>query len=220
MRILGFGLCHQLSERSFAAGGVQLPVCARDTGIYIGFVTCVAVLQALGRGRRSEPPGWTVSAIAAAFLALMVIDGVTSYAGIRATTNDIRLLTGLTAGFAIALFATPIVNGQLWREPSGERVLSPGRELAMWLAALPATFVVVRWLLPLLGALYPVAVALSILATFWWVNLAIVCLVPRFERKSDRLFGVWPAHLFALALSVVEIGAGAVFRAFAEALAR
>lgn len=219
MRVLGYGLCHQLGERSFFAGGVQLPVCARDTGIYLGFVVSVIALQAIGRSRRSEPPGLAVSAIAAVFLGVMVVDGVTSYAELRSTTNDIRLLTGLMAGFSIALFATPIVNGQLWREPSMDRVLYPGWELAGWLIALPAAFVAARWMLPLIGPAYPAVVAVSIVATFWWVNLAIVCLFRPFERRAGRLRDAGMAHLAALALAGIEIGAGALFRAAAERIA-
>ncbi|TLM64780.1 MAG: DUF2085 domain-containing protein, partial [Actinobacteria bacterium] len=191
--------------------GHQLPVCARDTGIYLGFVACVLVIEALGR-RRSEPPTLAVSGIGLALIGVMAFDGVTSYAGIRTTTNDIRLATGLMAGFGMALFAAPIVHAQLWRSPVRERVVSGPREVGLWLAALPAAFVVARWFLPLLGAGYAVLTAVCIVATFCWVNLAIVCLVPAFEGRAERLTDAWVALLLALALSALEIGASALFR--------
>jgi uncharacterized membrane protein len=33
---IGRGVCHQLPGRSFTAGGLFLPVCARCAGIYLG----------------------------------------------------------------------------------------------------------------------------------------------------------------------------------------
>lgn len=218
LRLLGYGLCHQLAERSFAAGGVQLPVCARDTGIYVGFVVSLVVLQVLGRSRRSEPPSVPVIVLGGLFVGVMAIDGVSSYAGLRETTNAIRLITGLMTGFSLALFATPIVNGQYWVDPSQDRVLVVGRELAWWLLALPASFVIVYWGAPLVGIVYPVAVAIFIVVTFWWVNLAIVCMMPPFERRGRRLLDVWPAHVLALGLTVVELGGGSAFRYALERL--
>ena len=203
---LGFGLCHQLPERSFFGGGVQAPVCARDTGIYIGFLVSLALISFLHRSRRPRGfpavPGWIAIGL---MIAAMGWDGVSSYAGFRTTTNDLRLLTGLAAGFAIAAILAPMLNDELWRTGTSERVLSRSWRLGTWLAAVPITFVLVRWGGPLLGVGYPLLVAVAVLATLTAVNLVIVCLTPAFERKAERLTDAWLAILVALLIAGLEI---------------
>ena len=202
---LGYGLCHQLPDRSFFGGGQQLPVCARDTGIYLGFVVALLVMTRLDRGRRRTgmPPAWLLGVGFAAIVALGW-DGITSYAGLRTTTNVIRLATGTGAGFAIALVIGPLLNTQLWRQRSEERVLGSPIEGVMWCLAAPVTFAATLWGGPLIGIAYPLTVAVAVLVTFTAVNLALVSLVPSFERTFDRLRDAWPAVLWALALSLLE----------------
>lgn len=206
MHWLGFGLCHQLVDRSFIAGGVQLPVCARDTGIYIGFVVSLALIAVLDRGQRRQemPPAWILG-IGAAALALMAWDGLTSYMGLRETTNLLRLATGLGTGFALPLIVVPTVSSALWVRPDAGRVLGEPWEGLVWLAAAPLTLGALVWGAPFLGAGYAVLTAACILVTFSAVNLIVVALVPRFERSASRLRDAWPAMLVALGVTVVEL---------------
>lgn len=216
---LGFGLCHQLPERSFFGGGLQVPVCARDTGIYVGFVLSLALIALLDRGRRrSGLPAWSLLVLGGAMVAAMAWDGVTSYAGLRSTTNDIRLATGLMTGWALPLVVAPLLSSQLWRRSSPGRVLEGWGETALWLAGLPLAFALVRWGLPATGVAYPVLVALCIVTTFVSVNLIVATLAPRFENRADRLLHAWPAMLVSLALSVVEVGGTAWVRAWLQSL--
>jgi hypothetical protein len=145
-------------------------------------------------------------------------DGITSYAGLRSTTNDIRLATGLMTGWALPLVVAPLVSSQLWRRSSAGRVIEGWREVALWLAALPLAFALVRWGLPAAGVAFPVLVALCIVVTFTCVNLIIVTLAPRFERRADRLLQAWPALAFALVLSVLEVGGTAWLRAWLQSV--
>jgi len=213
MHWLGFGLCHQLPARSFIAGGHQLPVCARDTGIYLGFVASLVVLALIDRGRRRSgmPPAWLLG-VGAAFIVLMGWDGLTSYAGLRTTTNLLRLATGLGTGFALTLVVVPILNSQLWRARSEERVLAAPAEGAAWLLAVPATLGALWLGGPLLGAGYAVLDAIAVLVTFTAVNLVIVALVPRFERRADTARDLALPVAIALGLTVVELAAAAWLR--------
>lgn len=206
LRFLGFGLCHQLPERSFFGGGVQVPVCARDTGIYVGFVVALIVIALLDRGRRRSqtPPAWLL-AVAILFLLAMAWDGITSYTGLRVTTNEIRLATGLAAGFALAIVVAPILNGQLWRGGSPGRLLGRLPEAIAWLLALPVTYAVVLWGGPLIGLWYPVVVGASILATFTTVNLVVVALIPRFEHAAGSVSELLPPVAISLAATIAEI---------------
>src|SRR5450759_1456011 len=36
---IGYAVCHRISERSFHIGSIQLPLCARCSGMYLGAVT-------------------------------------------------------------------------------------------------------------------------------------------------------------------------------------
>jgi len=210
---IGYGLCHQLPQRSFFGGGVQVPVCARDTGIYFGVLVSLAVISALHRGSRPrEMPsraGWIAIAL---MIGAMALDGGTEYAGLRTTTNELRLITGLLAGFAIGALLTPMINDELWKTGSRERVLNTPWRLAIWLAAVPVSYAVVYWGLPFLGIGYPILVAIAIVATLTAVNLVLVCMLPPFERKADRLLRTWPPILVACAVAWLEIWLAGLLR--------
>lgn len=199
MNWLGFGLCHQLPERSFFGGGVQVPVCARDTGIYLGFVISLALLGYLHRGARPRGlpnrPGWTVIG---AFIAVMAWDGITSYAGLRETTNELRLFTGTATGFALAAVVLPMLNDVLWKYPGVDRVLTPLRALVIWAVSMPVAVIAIGAVGPRLGVGYPLLVAAAILATLTAINMVILGMLPFFDRKAETpgdLIGVAVAGL-------------------------
>jgi len=216
---LGYGLCHQLPERSFMAGGLQVPVCARDTGIYVGFSVALMVLAIMeGRQRPTEPPSRLKSLALALMVGVMVLDGITSYAGLRTTTNEIRLLTGLTAGYALAAFTMPLLNGQLWMRSGQGRVLGTRAHFAWFLASLPFVWLLVFYLFPYLGVAYPVLVAVSIIVTFTTVNMVIVCLLPAFERKASRFRDAWLAVAISLGLTTIELVAASYLKFWLESV--
>ncbi len=216
---LGLGLCHQLPERSLFGGGVQAPVCARDVGIYAGLLLSIVIVNALQR-RPSGLPSLGVGTLLAGFIAVMALDGVTSYAGIRETNNAIRLATGLLGGYGIGALVAPLVNDQLWRTSSSERVLGKTWPLLLWLATLPASYALLWWGRTVFGRLYPLGIAVAILGALTAVNLAIVTLLPAFERRAERVADAWRPLLPAFALTWVEIVASAAIKLWLRSLFR
>lgn len=214
-RLVGFAVCHQLPQRSLFVGGRQMPVCARDTGIYIGFLVAFVLIASLERDHPREMPPWPVLIACAVFVGVMAFDGVTSYAGLRPTTNDIRLVTGLLAGFALPPVVFGMLNYQLWRQGSAARVLGTRLHQGIWLAAIPATYVLVRF--PIGGAwfLYATVVIAGVLLAFTSVNMVMVTLFPPFERKARRWLDALPFAALGLVLTGFELGAAAWLHAAA-----
>ncbi|MBC7265797.1 MAG: DUF2085 domain-containing protein [Coriobacteriia bacterium] len=217
-RVLGYGLCHQLPERSFFAGGFQLPVCARDTGIYAGFALSLLAITALERGRRpTELPRAWILVVGAAGVAAMIADGVSSYAGLRETTNALRLATGLAAGWALPLVVVPMLNGQMWSSASRARLLDGWRGV-VWVVAGFASYPLLLLFAPALGVAYPFAVSAAIIVTLVAVNLVFVTLLPRFERAAGSMRQAVPQVGLALVLAFVEIALAGALRAVLESL--
>jgi uncharacterized membrane protein len=91
--------CHQDPARSLVIAGALLPVCARCTGIYLGFLAGWS-LRMFKRGPtrdRRLPAVFLLTGIAP-----LVIDGFANWVGIFNTPPAARLVTGLLFGIAAA----------------------------------------------------------------------------------------------------------------------
>jgi uncharacterized membrane protein len=215
LRWIGFGLCHQIPQRSFAAGGLQAPVCARDTGIYAGFVIALALISLLHRGDRPtrfpRPHVWVVMGL---LLAFMGWDGISSYSGLRQTTNEIRLLTGLGVGFSAAAIIAPILNDEIWRRGSANAVLDPFWRFGVWVLAIPASFLVIDVAGPRLWVLFPILIAVAIIVTLTAINLVVVAMLPAFDRRAENIVDLLPGVAIALAVAILEIAIAGALKGF------
>ena len=128
---IGYAVCHQLPERSIFIEGKQLPVCARDTGIYIGSLISLLFILLSRRRRSNSIPVPYISFTFVFFMLLMGVDAVSSYVGFRETTNSIRLLTGLLVGISLPLFMYPILIDNLLEEHDEEHILKSWYELLL-----------------------------------------------------------------------------------------
>jgi uncharacterized membrane protein len=165
LRALDGGICAQMPGHSFFPGGEQLPLCARNTGIYLGFATTVLYLAASRRLRTSRLPGLPVMAALALAIVLMAIDGFNSLfldlglPHLYQPANWLRLLTGLGVGTAMAALIVPAASGLIWRTDDRRSSFDTLGELALMVPLLTIDYFVVVSVAPII--LYPVAILSS-----------------------------------------------------------
>lgn len=104
---IGARICHQRPERSFSIAGVQMPVCARCTGLYVGG----AIGLLLGWSLRRQWPAATTRAILVAGLTPIAVTVALEWAGLIETSNLVRSMTGLPAGWIAGLVVTGLLRG-------------------------------------------------------------------------------------------------------------
>ena len=83
--------CHQRADRSFSFRGYQFPVCARCTGVLIGYFVAIPSYIAWGVNLQ----------ICIIFAAIMLLDWVLQYGKLLESTNSRRLVTGVCGGYSI-----------------------------------------------------------------------------------------------------------------------
>lgn len=185
---LGSGLCHQLPERSLIFGGVQLPLCARCTGIYFGFLfTFVALAlvyrKAPHRGGLSRFYFFSIIVMALP----MVFDGLSSYMGFRSTTNTLRLLSGAGFGAVLAAPIYYIVCDALLKRGSQEHVLGDWPARIVYFAMVPFTYAFVMVGGALSARVVSLLLGVCIVVIFSLTAAALVGMLPPFERSVSSL---------------------------------
>ncbi len=208
---LDSGICAQQPSHSFFPGGQQLPLCARNTGIYLGFFVTLLTLIALGRGRVQKLPPWPMIAVLLAGVLAMAIDGFNSLdldlglPHLYQPHNLLRLATGLATGLALATLSLPIVNYLFWRESNERRSVESWSDLLVLLPGLVLSFFAVAsqsWIVLYPAALLSTAGLLSVVSG---INLMIIVAVTKRDQTFERYRALFPFFSLALLLAIGEL---------------
>jgi uncharacterized membrane protein len=200
----GYAVCHGLPSRTLVIGGRYLPVCARCSGIYLGITATYIVLIARRGFKVNALPQLGASLAVAAMLLPMAVDGLSSYAGLRETTNTVRFFTGLVAGGALPVFAFPLLSPELIVDGRKKDVVRPfggGWDYAIWLGALAAAGALV--FVPWAGLYYPLAILIVAGLAGIFFNLSLVIWEMALERAGR--WGKRPRTLILAALTVLLV---------------
>jgi len=204
---LGASVCHQIPERSLKMGGLVLPICSRDSGIYIGFFICAIFMFLIFRKRESDLPPLYVLIILIIFILSTVADGLLSYLSVIETNNIARFITGFLSGSSTMAVIYPIFNYQYYRDSYNIRIFASPVKFIFFIAADALIIFITLLQIGFLKYFYYYLSAVSVIFTFYFVNLLIILLIPIFSRKAPRLFSrylVLPT-VIALILSFVEL---------------
>jgi uncharacterized membrane protein len=88
---IGVAFCHRRKDRSIKMSKYTFPLCARCTGLWLGFAMGLLFRFA---GLHAPP------AFAVTLMLPLIIDGLTQLVGYRESNNQLRLLTGVLFGIA------------------------------------------------------------------------------------------------------------------------
>jgi uncharacterized membrane protein len=97
---LGSRICHQLPERSFHLFAVQLPVCARCTGLYAGAAAGLLLMLSASIRERLFQCSPRTLLLAGALPTVTTI--LIEWSGAWAGANDVRAAAGVPLGLAVA----------------------------------------------------------------------------------------------------------------------
>lgn len=218
LRALDYGVCAQLPGHMLMPAGVELPLCARNTGIYTGVLLGTALLVAQGRWRWAAFPPRRCLAVLLLLVAAMAVDGANSVLkdlGLPhpyEPSNALRLLTGMGVGLSLAALALPIVATGFWQRRVARPSIAGSGDLAAYLGAgfAVALVILTQWA-PLL---YPIAIVstLGLLLAICTMNVVLLTMALRLERAYAGPAALVAPYSAALLLAWVELFALAMLK--------
>lgn len=202
------------------ADPTQLPLEARDFGIYVGFlVTWAYMMIVLGRGKAQGMPRVWMLVLCALFVGIMGIDGINAFLyDLRVVPHlytprlELRLATGLLCGVAFAAYLVPVVNFSLWREQDMRPVLESWEQfvgallLMVILFALNASHLGI-WYIPL-----AVTTSASVVILIGLINMVFVVSILRHEGQASTWRDALNPFAIGVALALVELGGMSLLR--------
>jgi uncharacterized membrane protein len=215
---IAYGICPQRPGHSLFFGNIQMPIEAREGGIFVGFLMGILYLIALGRGNAWKLPPLLIQVVLIGFIVLMGLDGLNAFAfdltlpTPYAPALPIRSGTGLLTGLAIAVLLLPIFNQTIWKQSNPIASLSKWRDLAAALL-----------LLAVIGAaglsgwkplLYPISIAAILGQVILMVSLGtmMAAILLRREGQVSNLTELAPLILVGLVAVVLLLGATSAVR--------
>lgn len=220
--LLLHGVCAQ--EHNIILGELQLPLCTRDSGLYISAVITITVLWWRGRSQAGGFPSRPLAATLVLLVVVMAVDGLNSTLAqmhrpsLYVPRNDLRLITGMGMGVTIGALLLLMLNRAFRRDVREDLpVLGQWRELGLIVAI---DGLVVAAILGQVGvAAWPLALLafIGVTGTLFVAFLVVLGTLLRYDGAVTGLRQLARPATFALLLSVAFLVALARLRLTAEA---
>ena len=198
---------------------MQLPLEARDFGMYGGFLATWGYIVAVGRGRAKNMPPWYLLFTMIIFVAIMGFDGINAFLydlkfvpHLYTPMLELRLATGLLCGIAFGGIMVPVVNMTLWQQDDLRPVIENWKELFILLGLM-----VILYVLNFSGwglLFYPLAIITSgsTIILIALINMVFVISLARKECTAVTLRDALNPFAVGVALSIVELGGLSLLR--------
>jgi uncharacterized membrane protein len=218
---IGYAVCHRISERSFHIGSIQLPLCARCSGMYLGAMTGL-VFQSIIGWKRLKIPHWSILALLVVFVGAFGIDGANSYLyllkqvspGILPNipilympNNTLRLLTGSGMGLGMAVMLFPAFNQTVWADGEDKPAIPGWKALGLMLGIQVIFDLLVLTENPIV--LYPLAIisALGVWFLLTMVYSMVWVMIMGQDNQFAKLRQLWLPLLAGLTIAMIQTAA-------------
>lgn len=176
-------VCHQVPERTLTIGDRLLPLCARCTGIYSGFLIGI-VFQILMGSRTNRLPPLAINALSAVIVLALIMEGLGQRLSLWELSNQARLALGLLCGSAISITVFPLFNYFLQRHPARSRSIPLQHYLG--LLSVIGFFFAFHYV-PSSSLIYAFISTAGMLAVYLVVNLTIAGIFLDWKRRMFTL---------------------------------
>lgn len=110
LTFLGSAFCHQIPDRSYALGDLQMPLCARCIALQFGFLLSSIFLWTGARRFASGMPEKKALIILSVLFLAGAFDAILSYSGLSESDNLRRTVSGLLIGTPTPFVVVPLLN--------------------------------------------------------------------------------------------------------------
>ncbi len=201
------------------ADPTQLPLEARDFGIYVGFLVTWFYIALLGRGKAQGMPKPWMLVLCVLFVGIMGFDGVNAFLyDLRVVPHlytpllELRLATGLLCGVAFAAFLVPVVNFSLWREHDMRPVLENWKQFVGALILMVVLFALNASGLGIFYLPLAITTSASTVILIGLINLVFVVSLSGHEGTAVTWRDTLNPFAIGVFLALVELGAMSLLR--------
>ena len=213
-----YGIDPQRPSHTYVLGGQQMPLEARKTGMFGGFLLVYLALLAAGRTRAAAFPPRRILAVLLGFVAVMAIDGLNAtffdlgWPHLYAPDLRLRLATGLLMGLTMAALLLPAINGSLWRDISDVPSLSGIKDVAALLFLCGAFFLLVDARPAILYYAISILAVAGLICELAVINLVFLLIVARRVGTAGTATDVLLLMAPALGLAACELALMSIVR--------
>jgi uncharacterized membrane protein len=207
---IGSSLCHQIPSHSFVLDGIQFPLCARCTGLYLG--SLIGLIYAAISGKKAGIPKTPYLILMVSIFIIWGADGVNSLiSGFLArpflyqTTNLTRLVTGYGMGLVMSTALSTLFNATMWEKNDGTPILRTPLQVGLYIlscATINLLIISNNPFLFMLAAYLATFTALAIITLLYAVFWVIIL---KKENTFNALRGLWIFLIAGLATALLQI---------------